>query len=84
MQAAHAAIEAARALPLHAVHPHLVLCGVEDERRLEAALERLESAGLRCFPFVEPDLGGSLTAFAVGPLAGKARRLLRRYNLIRS
>ena len=84
MQAAHAAIEAVRTLPTHSVHPHLVLCGVENEHRLEAELARLEAVGLRCFPFYEPDIGDSLTAFAVGPLSGEARRQLRRYNLIRS
>lgn len=84
VQAAHAAVEAARAFPDSEDHPHLVICTVPNLRCLEIALSRLSERGLQCFPFVEPDLGGELTAFATSPLRGRQRRHLAKYNLMRS
>lgn len=84
MQAAHAAIEAARNLPPGEEHPHLVLCGIKNLGKLEFQLEKLCAQGLSCFPFYESDLDGELTAFSIGPLRGEARRHLSKYKLRRS
>ncbi len=82
VQAAHAAIEAARQLPIHETHPHLVICGIDDLYSLEKALGCLEFKGLSCFKFYEPDINNELTAIAVGLLRGKACRPLSKYKLL--
>ena len=80
MQAAHAAIEAARSfLPAEHPHPHLVLCAVSRERDLLAAADRLERAGVRFALFREPDRDNEATALATEPLGAERRALLARY-----
>ncbi|MBY0461149.1 MAG: hypothetical protein K2V38_27825 [Gemmataceae bacterium] len=80
VQAAHAAIEAARRfLPTDHPHPHLVLCGVAHERALLAAADRLERAGVRFSLFREPDLNDAATALATEPLGSDRRRVLARH-----
>lgn len=83
VQAAHAAIEAARHIPLDEEHPHLVLCGIKHLAKLECQLEKLSTLGLPCYPFYESDLDGELTAFSIGPLRGEARCHLSKYKLLR-
>jgi hypothetical protein len=84
VQAAHAAIEAARHIPAEDEHPHLVICGVPDEATLVREQARLESFDLRCFPFYEADRGDELTALSIGPLREpSARRRLSRYQLLK-
>ena len=78
VQAAHAAIEAAR-LFLPTDHPHLVLCRVASERELLAAADRLERAGIRFALFREPDRNNEATALATEPLCARRRRVLARY-----
>lgn len=82
VQAAHAALEVGRSLHSDRVHPHLVVCGVNSQAQLENALSKVQALGIKCHPFVEPDIGGQLTAFATEPLSGEARRHFRRYNLL--
>lgn len=48
-------------------HKTMVILGAKDEPELRALLEALSSAGLRCQPFFEPDIGDQLTAFAIHP-----------------
>jgi hypothetical protein len=80
VQAAHAAIEAARQfLPTQQAHPHLVLCRVASERDLLAAADRLERAGVRFALFREPDQNNQATALATEPLCSDRRRVLARY-----
>ena len=90
MQAAHAALEAARAglIPREAdqplaPHPHLVLCHVASIDGLLRAVGQLSGAGVRFRIFHEPDLGGAPTALATEPLRGEARAPLRRFPLLR-
>jgi hypothetical protein len=83
VQAAHAAIEAARHfLTQHDNHPHLVLLGVADETELRRAATLISSIGIRISPFYEDDMDGQLTAVASEPVSGTARRPFRRYRLL--
>jgi hypothetical protein len=80
VQAAHAAIEAARSLlPELLPHPHLVICRVASERDLLAAADRLERAGVRFALFREPDRDNEATALATEPLGSERRGALARY-----
>lgn len=51
---------------------NLVLLQVPDEAALQALQERLQTFGCRSLAFHEPDLGGALTALAVGPEGQRA------------
>jgi len=83
VQACHACLEASRAfLSSDCEHPHLVVCGVRDERRLGRCLDRLRQAGLRFSAFLEPDLDNQLTAAATEPLRGSQRRVFQDYHLL--
>jgi len=68
-------------------HKTMVILGAKDEPELKSILESLMSAGLRCQPFYEPDIGNQLTAFAIHPgdwVEAKAKLakmpLLGKYN----
>jgi hypothetical protein len=83
VQACHACLEASRAfLTPEAEHPHLVVCGVRDERSLGRCLDRLRRAGVRFHAFFESDLDNQLTAAATEPLRGAQRRVFRAYHLL--
>ena len=80
VQAAHAAIEVARAFILpDAVHPHLVICGVPDEIDLLLQQSRLHEAGIRFKPFYDY---GECTAIATEPLYDSNRRLFKACRLL--
>ena len=84
VQACHAAIAATFAYgEPHQTHPNLVLCSVPDEAALAAAFNRLKELGVPCCSWSEPDMGGSLTAVATGPLRGEARNPLRGFALLK-
>jgi hypothetical protein len=85
VQAAHAAVEAARAglIPPGGPHPHLVLCHVGSIHGLLRAADRLEHAGVRFQIFHEPDRDGAPTALATAPLRGEARAPCRRFPLLK-
>ncbi|HJT78438.1 MAG TPA: hypothetical protein VJ739_14640 [Gemmataceae bacterium] len=83
VQACHAAIEAARfLLPRHLPHPHLVVCGLPDQRRLFQCMDHLRRRGVSSRPFYEPDRGDELTAVATEPVFGDRRKLFRRYHCL--
>jgi hypothetical protein len=83
VQAAHAAIEAARHfLKPNDDHPHLVLLGVANEERLQCAATYIQQAGINLQHFYEEDLGGELTAIATELVSGRARRIFRPFNLL--
>jgi len=48
-------------------HKTMVVLGAKNEVELRALLQDLDSAGLRCQPFYEPDMDNQLTAFAIHP-----------------
>lgn len=83
MQAAHAAIEAARHfIKPNDDHPHLVLLGVADETRLRCAAIHIQDSGIRLRHFYEDDLDGQLTAVAAEPVSGRTRRAFRKFQLL--
>jgi hypothetical protein len=83
VQACHACLEASRTfLSADCEHPHLVVCGVRDERRLGRSLARLRQAGVRFYAFFEPDLDNQLTAAVTEPVRGAQRRVFQDYHLL--
>lgn len=83
VQSAHAAMELYRSFPSSIDHPHLVILGVPGEGDLWSVWGLLQNT---CIPHVrwhEPDLDGSLTAIACGPVRGKERRFFRTYPLLK-
>lgn len=83
VQSCHAVADAVRSsLSSDRQHPHLIVCGVRDERRLRRSLDCLRRLGIRCHAFTEPDLDGQLTALATEPVCGDTRRLFRRFQLL--
>jgi len=84
VQACHACIESAQSLiPSDQEHPHLVVCGVPDERRLHKCIAKLEKLGIGFKPFFEADLDGQLTAIATQPVYGEQRRHFKNYQLLK-
>lgn len=73
-------MEIARLLSPDIVHPHLVVLGIGSEFQLQHVIARLESLGIQCQPFYEPDLGGELTSLATEPLSPKRRKVMQRYR----
>ena len=85
VQACHACIESARKfLSPDDVHPHLILLEIHSEQALAAVCARLERHGLQFSPFYEPDLGDELTAVATEVVRGEKRKLMRRYQCLKS
>jgi hypothetical protein len=83
VQAIHAAIEATRQfLPTAKDHPHLVLCGVADQRDLLAAADHLFRKDIRFCLFREPDRDNEATALATEPIADDRRRCLDRFRCL--
>lgn len=84
VQACHAVIEASSLISDDLDHPHLVCLGIRNEEHLQKALNRLQKEGVTCRPFIEPDRGNELTAFATEPIFEDRRPLFRRYNCLPS
>lgn len=82
VQASHAAYEAASFHSSDLDHPHFVLLGIRDQRELERALARTQSAGIQVKPFYEADRDDELTAFATQPIFEQQRSFFRRYNCL--
>lgn len=83
IQACHACIESARNLLTETdIVPYLVLIGIQDEQRLLCELERIQSLGIQCKSFREPDIGNELTAFATGVVLNNARKHFKKYQLL--
>jgi len=82
VQAAHAAISAARAgLITSKQHPSLVVCGVPDQKALLDASARLSVNAIPHATFFEDDLD-SFTALCTADLQKQQRRALRDFKLI--
>ena len=85
VQIAHAAIAATIAFNSDSVkpHPHLVVCGVEDERELNDSFNRLKEQGVPCCEWREDDMGNQATAVATAPLQGnRARKPMKGFRLL--
>lgn len=83
VQSCHAAIEAASLIPPDLEHPHLVVCGVNNETQLEQAAARLEKAEILFREFREADIGDQLTAIATQPIFGEDRRHFKKYKCLK-
>lgn len=83
VQSGHACIESAKHNPYADEHPHLVVCGVDNETKLENCALRLEREGIRCFRFYEPDIGNQLTAVSTGIVSGQDRERFKRFQLLK-
>jgi len=83
VQAAHATLEAGLALGNKPDSPyHLVALSVPDEISLRAALAHA-SRHVTVYPFIEPDLGNEMTAFASEPISGRHRKVFSKHPLWR-
>jgi len=83
VQSCHACIEATKNFHDNIRgHPHLVVCGVEDELQLIKVIGYLEEK----IPFIvwrEPDMDDQITAIATIPISGEQRKLFRKFKLIK-
>lgn len=83
VQAGHAAIESSRQyLPANLDHPHLIVCGVRNERELMKESARLDKSGIRHTMFYEADRNDEATALASEPVFGENRKHFKRYRLL--
>lgn len=83
VQAAHAAIESARKFLLAKTeHPHLVVCGVENEEELLKCEKHLDAKGILATIFHEEDRNNEATALASEPVFCEQRKIFRRYRLL--
>lgn len=65
-------------------HPHLVICAVKDERRLQHDLDKLNKLGIDMIVWREPDMNNSLTAIASPPISNpEDRYLFRNFQLLK-
>jgi peptidyl-tRNA hydrolase len=91
VQAAHASIEATKHYSFPAescgqqnwVHPHLVVCGVENERKLLTEYEKLSKIGVKTKVFYEEDRNNEATALASEIVFGEDRKYFRKYKLLK-
>ena len=83
IQACHACIEMARALPPNEPHPHLVLLGIKSEVQLSSIPARLENAGIQFQCFFDSDWNDQLMSIATLPVRGDRRTVFRRYHCLR-
>jgi hypothetical protein len=82
VQACHAAMESTKKYEWKE-HPHLVICGVKDEKRLIHEYNKLLNVGIKLIEWREPDLDNQLTAFATGPISGADRWHFRNFQLLK-
>lgn len=83
VQASHAAIESARScIPVDMTHPSIVLLGIRNLQELNRALIKIQSLGIKTYPFYEEDRDNELTAFATEPISEQQRSLFRRFNCL--
>jgi len=82
VQASHACLEMASAHGMP-YHPHLVCIGIKSEAKLRSVLNEITAQGIRASPFIEPDIGDQMTAFATEPVFGERRKVFKRFSLLR-
>jgi hypothetical protein len=82
VQSSHCAFEAAKQLETVPEHPNFVLLSIKNETKLKKVKEEFDSDGFKTFPFIEPDLNDSMTAFAVGYVSGQDREKFKKYQLV--
>ena len=82
VQACHASIEAARNLPPQTEHPHLVLIGLKNEKKLESVKIELDNQGIAVYTFVEPDRNNEVTAMATELISEEKKYIFKRFMLL--
>ena len=65
------------------VDPHMVVLGVKTETALFKAIEKLNSLGIKCQWFIEPDMGNQVTALATEPVYDDTRKVFRNYQILK-
>lgn len=84
VQSCHASIEAAlHLIPTTIEHPHVIVCGVDNEDKLKKAASKLDCLGVRFKRFHEADMQDQLTALATGPIYGDNRKIFKNYQLLK-
>ena len=84
VQAVHAAIAATFAYGNpRRTHPHLVLCGDENEQELIEVFEELKEKSVPVCIYDEEDMKGQYTAMATGPLDENQRKAMRKFRLLK-
>jgi hypothetical protein len=84
VQASHAAIEATRNfLECSSEHPHLVVCGANDESSLLKEHSSLEKQGIKSIIFYEADRNDEATALASKVVYGGQRQHFKDWKLLR-
>lgn len=81
VQASHAAIQAN--LPNNENHPHLVVIGIKSEEKLKNALNYVKSLGFSVFPFIEPDIGDQMTAFATQIISQENKKFFKKFQCLK-
>lgn len=81
VQASHACVEVMNKIK-EEIHPHIVVFGSSNEKKLKEVIKYLAEVNIKCEYFIEPDIGGQITAVATFPLKGEEREHLRKYCLL--
>lgn len=82
VQAGHALLEMGKEIKIDGV-PSIVLLSADSEQTLKDNLNYVTECGIRCFPFIEPDIGDQMTAFATVPINKEQRKLLKHFKLVK-
>jgi len=82
VQSCHALIELSNQCRLEP-HPTVIVLSISSEQRLWQEMRRVLSHGLETYPFYEPDLDESLTAFAVLVRSLSEEKVFRPYQLLK-
>lgn len=84
VQSCHASIEAAlHLIPPNIEHPHVIVCGIDNEEKLNKVVNKLNNNGIKFRPFREADMEDQLTALATEPIFGERRKLFKNYQLLK-
>jgi len=61
----------------------VVLCSVRNETKLRNSLDFIQSRGIKCAAFEEPDLDNQLTAIATEPVYQNQRHIFRKFQIMK-
>jgi len=83
VQSIHASIEATKKFPQPSETAFVVLCSVKNEIKLRNSLNFIQSRGIKCASFEEPDLDNQLTAIATEPVYQNQRHIFRKFQILK-
>lgn len=84
VQAGHAILEASVLVPPNSEHPHFVLCGIDNEQKLQKMSEYFKLNNIEFKEFREADLDNQLTAIATKPISGEQRKVFKKLQLLKA